>query len=88
MPRYYFHATNGCQILDQDGETLDGPDAARTVATRVMSELLEIRRHTIWLEGSLCVSVKDEAGGLVARLTTVATSDPAELDASPPPPDH
>lgn len=79
MTRYYFHAANGSQIRDEDGEELNSLDAAKDVASAVMSELLAIRHESVWADGSLCVTVNDDHGRLVARLTTVATADPAGL---------
>lgn len=81
MTRYYFHAANGSQIRDEDGEDLSGLDAAKDVATAVMSELLAIGPARVWDDGALSVTVRDEAGRMVARLTTVATGDPAALSA-------
>lgn len=81
MTRYYFHAANGSQIRDEDGEDLSGLDAAKEVAAAVMSELLGIRPASVWDDGALSVTVRDESGRLVARLTTVATGDPVALSA-------
>ncbi len=81
MTRYYFHAANGSQIRDEDGEELSGLDAAKDVAAAVMSELLAIRHAKVWDDGALSVTVRDEAGRMVACLTTVATGDPVALSA-------
>lgn len=75
MTRYYFHAENGTKLRDEDGEELSSLEAAKTVASSVMAELLSLRHDQVWDDGSLCVTVNDEEGRLVARLTTVATSD-------------
>lgn len=76
MPRYYFHAADGAQIRDEDGEELTDLEAAKAVAASVMSELLLIRRQSLWDEGPLTVTVDDETGHRVACLTTMATADP------------
>ncbi len=81
MTRYFFHAANGSQIRDEDGEDLSGLDAAKSVAATVMSELLAIRHASVWDEGELSITVRDGAGRMVARLTTVATGDPVALSA-------
>lgn len=81
MPRYYFHAANGAQIRDEDGEDLNDLDAAKAVATSVMSELLLMRRQNLWDDGPLIVTVADETGNRVACLTTTATADAVALPA-------
>lgn len=81
MTRYYFHAANGSQIRDEDGEELSGLDAAKDVAAAVMSELLALDHASVWDDGALSVTVRDETGRMVARLMTVATFDPVALSA-------
>lgn len=84
MTRYYFHAADGVQFRDAEGEELPDLDAAKDVALQVLTEMLPLKRDDFWNTKKFSVSVKDQTGRLVAVLTTIATVDPApEADAPP-----
>ena len=84
MPRYYFHTADGITVRDEDGEELPDLEAAKDVAIEVLSELLPAKARGLWETKTFSVSVKDEAGRLVASLTTVAILDPAPFPDAPP----
>ena len=84
MPRYHFHAADGSQYRDEEGEELPGVEKARSVALDVLTEILPSRADDFWREGVFTVSVKDEAGRLVAVLTATATVDGVASPEHPP----
>ena len=59
MPRYFFDVEGGRQTLDEDGEHLSGPDAARHSATVILSELLRVAPTD---PVRIAVRVRDNAG--------------------------
>jgi len=84
MTRYYFHAADGAQLRDTEGEELSTLEDAKTIAVDVMAELLSMKRDAFWKRKMLSVAVKDETGRLVAVLTTTATFDPVARPEAPP----
>lgn len=84
MTRYHFHAADGSELRDADGEELPGLDAAKAVALEVMTELLSMKREDFWRRKMLSVSVKDETGRLVAVINATATVDPVARGDTPP----
>ncbi|HST92506.1 MAG TPA: hypothetical protein VLJ13_09960 [Brevundimonas sp.] len=84
MPRYHFHAADGSQFRDEEGEELPGVAEARAVALDVLTEILPSRADDFWREGVFTVSVKEGTGRLVVVLTTTATVDPGRSAQEPP----
>ena len=84
MPRYHFHAADGTQFRDEDGEELPDLDAAKEVALAVLTEMLPGQSVDFWENRLFTVSVKDETGRLVAVLTTTAAVDPVAQPDVPP----
>jgi hypothetical protein len=72
MPRYYFHLTDGNQVLDDpEGLDLPGAAAARSEAVLVAADLkhrLKPRDWTGWV-----VSIRDEQG---KQVDSVPVMDP------------
>ena len=79
--RYFFHAGDGQPVTDIDGEEHADDRAAANAAVEILSEMLPERRDALWETLRFSVAVKDEAGRLVALLTTTALLDP-ERDAT------
>jgi hypothetical protein len=84
MTRYYFHAADGSAFRDADGEELPSLEAAKTIALEVLTEVLPLKSAEFWDAKKFSVAVKDDAGRLVAVLTTTATVDPTSRGDAPP----
>jgi hypothetical protein len=84
MTRYHFHAADGTQFRDEDGEELPSLGAAKGVALEVLTEMLPSKANEFWEAKTFSVSVKDETGRLVVVLTTLAVIDPVPLADVPP----
>ena len=82
--RYFFHAGDGMIERDAEGEFLPSDDAAADIALTVLCEMLPIRRALLWETGRCSVAVKDEAGRIVALLTTTALRDHDPRGDAPP----
>ena len=82
--RYFFHAGDGSIERDAEGEVLPDDDAAADIAVTLLAEMLPTRRALLWETGRCSVAVKDEAGRMVALLTTTAIRDPDPRPDAPP----
>lgn len=61
MPRFYFDVRNGDDIIDDDeGEELEGLNAARIMAVRLSGELLRDSPDRFWSTGEWNCTVRDE----------------------------
>ena len=82
--RYFFHAGDGRIERDAEGEVLPSDDAAADIAITVLCEMLPTRRALLWETGRCSVAVKDDAGRIVALLTTTALRDQDPRGDAPP----
>jgi hypothetical protein len=74
MPRYFFHLTNGNQMLDDpDGLELPGEAAAREEAVLVAGDLKDRLRPRDWT--GWVVSIRDEQGNQVDSVPVIAPSE-------------
>lgn len=62
MPRYFFDIEDIDRRVDEDGEELEGLNAARLAAVRLAGELLQSFPDRFWSVGVWNVSVRDERG--------------------------
>lgn len=84
MTGYHFHAADGTQFRDEDGEELADLQAAQAVALDVVLQVLPGIKAEFWNKKIFSVSVKEETGRLVALLTMTAAVDPvAQADVPP-----
>lgn len=84
MTRYHFHSVDGTAFRDVDGEELRDLNEAKAVAIDVLAAALPAKQAQLWESRSFAVFVKDDAGRVVASLTTTAMSDPDPDPASAP----
>jgi hypothetical protein len=83
MPVFYFHTDDGRPEPDKDGTELPHHVAAQAEATRILGQLLEERPEVVWREGSLQVTVTDEAGLILGILQVSAVISPASAGRPP-----
>ena len=62
MPRYFFDIEDVDHRIDEEGEELEGLNAARLAAVRLSGELLQSFPDRFWSVGVWNVSVRDETG--------------------------
>ena len=84
LKRYFFHAGDGRIERDAEGELLPSDDVAADIAITVLCEMLPTRRALLWETGRCSVAVKDDAGRIVALLTTTALRDQDPRGDAPP----
>jgi hypothetical protein len=63
MPRFYFDISAGADIddvTDEEGEELEGLNAARIVAVRLSGEILRDYPDRFWSTGNWNCTVRDE----------------------------
>jgi hypothetical protein len=84
MTRYHFHAKDGSQFRDEEGEELPSLEAAKKAALQVHNAMLPTKADDFLRDKMFSVSVKDETGRLVAVLTTTAVFDPVPKPDAPP----
>jgi hypothetical protein len=84
MTRYHFHAIDGTQFRDEDGEELPSLEAAQDLALEVLTRILPTVKADFWKDRTFTVAVKDDTGRMVATLTTTAVIDPVPEPDVPP----
>lgn len=84
MPRYFFDITDVETRPDEEGEELEGLNAARIAAVALSGELLRSFPDRFWSVGNWSCSVRDESGLVLFVLHFFATE--AAAIASPPKP--
>ncbi|HZV85509.1 MAG TPA: hypothetical protein VFF48_11040, partial [Brevundimonas sp.] len=62
MPRYFFDITDAEVRPDEEGDELEGLNAARLHAVMLSGELLKNFPDRFWSIGEWCCSVRDETG--------------------------
>jgi len=65
MPRFYFDISPGgelADVRDEEGEELEGLNAARIVAVRLSGEILRDYPDRFWSTGHWSCTVRDESG--------------------------
>ena len=72
MPRYHFTLSDGETFLDPDGEELAHVEAAHAEASKYLAEMLKHKQSEVWKDGGMCVTISDDLGVEVARLTLAA----------------
>jgi hypothetical protein len=72
VAKYHFYIDGDLADLNQDGEEFGDDDAARSSALRAFGEMLRDER-VLLRSGSFSISVTDEQGRSVIRLTAEAT---------------
>ena len=80
MPRYYFDISSGADIADvkdEEGEELEGLNAARIVAVRLSGEILKSYPDRFWSVGQWNCTVRDESGLILFVLHFYAQEAPA-----------
>lgn len=75
MPRYFFHLTDGTEVLDDpDGLDLPGDAAARDEAMLVASDVKTRFKPRDW--SGWFVQILDEGGRPIDRFPVIATPHP------------
>lgn len=80
MPRFYFDISPGAglpDIQDDEGEELEGLNAARIVAVRAACEILRDNPERFWRTGEWSCTVRDESGLTLFTLHFYAAGAPA-----------
>lgn len=73
MPRYFFDITDVETRPDDEGEVLEGLNAARIAAVKLSGELLQHWPDRFWSVGEWSCSVRDENGLVLFVLHFFAT---------------
>src|SRR5918997_4093827 len=68
MPRYFFHVTDGRDIIDNEGTELSGLKAARTEAIQLAGAILRDEGDAFWNGEEWHMNVTDAAGQSVLKL--------------------
>lgn len=79
MPRYFFDITDVETHVDEEGEELEGLNAARIQAVTLSGELLKSFPDRFWSVGEWECSVRDESGLVLFVLHFFATDAPSVL---------
>lgn len=74
MPRYFFDILGEDPLIDVDGEILDNLTDARTVAVRILGEILLLRRAELFEGGVLRLQVRDVEDRTIHRLEVASSS--------------
>lgn len=80
MPRFYFDSSPGAQLADvedEDGQELEGLNAARIVAVRLSGEILSDFPDRFWSTGEWSCTVRDETRMILFILHFYAQEAPA-----------
>lgn len=80
MPRFYFDISPGAglaDIEDEEGEELEGLNAARIVAVRLSGEILRDYPDPFWSTGEWSCTVRDENKLILFVLHFYAQEAPA-----------
>ena len=86
MPRFYFDISAGAglsEVRDDEGEELEGLNAARIMAVRLSGEILRDYPDRFWSTGEWNCTVRDESGLTLFVLHFYAANAPV-LTASKP----
>lgn len=62
MPRYFFDIEDADVRLDEEGQELEGLNAARVTAVKLSGEILQSYPDRFWSVGQWKCSVRDETG--------------------------
>ncbi|MFN3668451.1 MAG: DUF6894 family protein [Brevundimonas sp.] len=76
MPRFYFDITDVETRRDEEGDELEGLNAARVHAVQLSGELLKTFPDRFWSVGDWSCSVRDESGLVLFVLHFYATDAP------------
>ena len=80
MPRFYFDISPGgdiSDVQDDEGQELEGLNAARIVAVRLSGEVLQSYPDRFWSTGEWNCTVRDENRMILFILHFYATEAPA-----------
>lgn len=80
MPRFYFDISPGADlpdVHDEEGEELEGLNAARIVAVRLAGEILRDYPDRFWSTGEWSCAVRDETRLTLFTLHFYAIDAPA-----------
>ena len=77
MPRYYFDARDGTELIDKTGTELAGLDAARVEAAQLAGRLLLDDPAEFWRTAKWQVRVRGEEGEILFTLLLMAVPGPA-----------
>ena len=77
MPRYFFDITDIATRVDEEGEELEGVNAARIAAVQLSGELLKDAPDRFWGVGEWSCSVRDDTGLVLFVLHFFASEAPA-----------
>lgn len=72
MGRFFFDVTSAEASLDQEGDFLPDPRAARLAAFEIAGAALKDRGADLLDGGDLRVNVRDETGATIFSVTTTA----------------
>ena len=84
MPRFYFDISSGgdiADVADEEGEELEGLNAARIAAVRLSGEILRDYPDRFWSVGHWNCTVRDE-NGLILFVLHFYAQDAAVLGGS------
>jgi hypothetical protein len=84
MPRFYFDISSGgaiADVTDEEGEELEGLNAARITAVRLSGEILKSYPDRFWSVGQWNCTVRDE-NGLILFVLHFYAQDAAVLGGS------
>jgi hypothetical protein len=73
VPRYFFDIAGNDPLIDVDGEILDNLSDARTVAVRILGQILLLRRTELFEGGLLRLQVRDVEDRIVHRLEVTSS---------------
>lgn len=79
MPRFYFDISSGAglpDIHDDEGDELEGLNAARIMAVRAAGEILRDYPDRFWSTGEWSCTVRDESRLILFTLHFYATDAP------------
>jgi hypothetical protein len=80
MPRFFFDISSGADVADvrdEEGEELEGLNAARIVAVRLSGEILRDYPDRFWSVGEWNCTCRDENGLILFVLHFYAQDAPA-----------
>jgi hypothetical protein len=84
MPRYFFQMSNDHPDLDPCGVDIPDIDGARATAIKLMGHTLVHGAEDFWSDPYLTLSVADDSGVRLFRVSVVATdSPPVEIEITP-----
>ena len=86
MPRFYFDISPGAglgEVQDDEGEELEGLNAARIVAVKLSGEILRDYPDRFWSAGEWTCTVRDENRLILFVLHFYATEAPVLSRARP-----